>query len=300
MVYYYEPARAHKPKPMTIILLVPSHHLLETVGYRPLVAINTVYEGGYRLVPGCQYTATTLMGQLAPCLNPAIPIQHVGAIMLGNLDLGTVGGALRCRGANCVWANQYASFWNLVAHTEFYGMHRYADICPTHDDVASLQAWRAWERLHRPTCVQDKVHDVTDYIDEARHTLDLILRRADPEMINLGQRLQEAEIAIRERTFRYKNGPVILRQTETPLIYREMMYTPAAETLVSYDTSTQQIILSTARDLGLNCAAIMKSSHLTMNYGGKYLAVSQPGYSWEDAVEFTDAVAISAVRNVHS
>jgi hypothetical protein len=249
---------------MTIkVILAPSADI--ALNIEADVTIEAEY--GSVVAEGSVYTAAHHQAGMednpAPCNDKDIPALDSGTILLSHVDLDSFGGALRAMGVTSLFADQYASFWNLAEFVDTNGPHKLGESGATDEDILRLHAFWAWKRGAIGRYDTDKATDVTETVVQACDALAFILT-GDEAHLEAGRTMMTETQALNETTFERVVGDVVVRVTDDESGFCNHLYTaPTGEgfaAVAAYNKDGGTITISLAEAVtNVSCRDIMQN-----------------------------------------
>ena len=259
----------------TKIILAPTWELAENVNaeitveaeYGAMVKEGTVYTAAHHQ-PNGPFAGNHVVagGRPAPCNDADIPEMSEGTILVSHLDLDTIGGIMRTRGAGSF--GEFASFWTLAEFVDVNGPHKLGESGASSGDIERLYAWWAYSK-GMPRFSRDVMSDITDVVNAAISHIGDILWGHEPALA-AGKTSREDEAALNCRTFRsvvqgfrYPDCGVIERVCGAGEFVNHLYVTPdgyVGEMVVALNTGTGAITISRANpDPAISCRAIAQA-----------------------------------------
>jgi len=250
------------------IILAPTWELAETIAaeitveaeYGAMVKEGTVYTAAHHQ-PSGPFAGNHVVagGRPAPCNDADIPELAGGTILVSHMDLDTLGGIMRTRGAGSF--GEFESFWALAEFVDVNGPHKLAESGASSGDIERLYAWWAYSKT-MPRFSRDEVTDITDVVGAAISHLGDILWGHEPALA-AGKTFREDEAALNVRTFRCIESGVIERVCGSGEFVNHLYVTPdgyVGEMVVALNTGTGAISISRANpDSLISCRAIAQT-----------------------------------------
>lgn len=253
---------------MTKIVLAPTWELAQTVTaeitveaeYGAMVKEGTVYTAAHHQ-PNGPFAGNHVVagGRPAPCNDADIPELAEGTILVSHLDLDTIGGIMRTRGAGSF--GEFESFWRLAEFVDVNGPHKLGESEASAVDIERLYAWWAYSKT-MPRFSRDVVTDITEVVGAAISHLHDILWGHEPALA-AGKTFREDEAALNVSTFRCVLSGVVERICGAGEFVNHLYVTPdgyVGEMVVALNTGTGAITISRANpDPAISCRAIAQT-----------------------------------------
>ena len=262
----------------TTVLLAPSADLARGVLTASPVALTVEAEYGAFVAEGVAYTAAHHQpagsphagrhvvegGRPSPCNDSAIPVVHVGTILVSHVDLDTFGGCLRGLGEVSLFEPQHQSFWDLAEFVDVRGPHKLGESGASADDLQRLYAFWAWSKgpSGTPRFSRDSVTDVSSVVLAAGDAILRILL-GDPDLLAAGDAFKADEDDLNRRTFLRNDGAVIVRIAGFSRDFCNHLYVDpsgaGAPSVACYNRENGSVTISLADPVpGVSCRTILQ------------------------------------------